>query len=628
MSKITLTTLSSLANQSTFLTELNNNFSTIQSYFDNCVSRDGDTPNSMTADFDMNSNRLVNLAKPVGNSDAARLADLVAATTALEFAPQDNVESYGAVGDGVTDCTDFIDTAIAGLEALGGGTLWFPRGDYYVTAFPTASETVKFAGEGRIVTSTSHRRTWEYGYAATTQKPMTWYVDPSGNDANSGLSAAAPFKTPQRAFDQLPPIIRHQQTIILAAGDYTESDLAYDDARQWDRPAVLQLNGKWITGRTNEVGSNMVGGVVFRGAGNTSTYLCSATNYSRAICYVTGHSMFLAMEDLGFKQNGATVPSAALYVHKGARVQGQNLYFDANNTSMSGVISEQGIFECTNPTWINGTGSGYTVLCEQGIAEISRSSAGNYDDGSYGGFYARYQSLLWFSGYGTLQTTVQGRDSTFVFEGNSASNRIKVNDYIQIENSNVTAIYTDIIGTATQNYRGGCSVYFQGTNWQDELILDASNAHFKDCNSYVSPATANTKAYAIYLRNGADYTVSGSSNLVGSSGLGYSRHNREQRTLVYTANSQTLAVNPYDKNLQVYGSTGSFTSCQISSSNFGDGDRITVEGDSGTSVQFISGTHMDLPFSITIGGSAGDYTGMTLEMRAGKWRLVGLGGVR
>jgi hypothetical protein len=61
--------INSLANteSTTFLTQLNQNFSNVQIQFDNTLSLDGTTPNAMNADLDMNSNDILN-AKSVNTS--------------------------------------------------------------------------------------------------------------------------------------------------------------------------------------------------------------------------------------------------------------------------------------------------------------------------------------------------------------------------------------------------------------------------------------------------------------------------------------------------------------------------------------------------------------------------------
>lgn len=74
--KVSLTTLSTLRNDSSAVSAINNNFTTIADQLDLLLSRDGESPNTMTSTLDMNSNRLVNLPAPVDNNDAARKIDL------------------------------------------------------------------------------------------------------------------------------------------------------------------------------------------------------------------------------------------------------------------------------------------------------------------------------------------------------------------------------------------------------------------------------------------------------------------------------------------------------------------------------------------------------------------------
>ena len=68
-----------------------------------------------------------------------------------------NVKNYGAVGDGTTDDTSAIQSAINAIVALGGyyavGIVYFPAGVYKVTSPLTASGdylSINFVGDGRI----------------------------------------------------------------------------------------------------------------------------------------------------------------------------------------------------------------------------------------------------------------------------------------------------------------------------------------------------------------------------------------------------------------------------------------------------------------------------------------------
>lgn len=76
MAKISLITVGSLENQTTAVQALNENFGRIAAALENTFSRDGTAPNTMSADVDVNSRRIINLATPIKGSDAARLTDI------------------------------------------------------------------------------------------------------------------------------------------------------------------------------------------------------------------------------------------------------------------------------------------------------------------------------------------------------------------------------------------------------------------------------------------------------------------------------------------------------------------------------------------------------------------------
>lgn len=69
MAKFTATDLTDLSLPSA-VTALNNNFAAIETAMEKTLSRDGTTPNTMTALLDMNSNRIINLPDPEDNDEA------------------------------------------------------------------------------------------------------------------------------------------------------------------------------------------------------------------------------------------------------------------------------------------------------------------------------------------------------------------------------------------------------------------------------------------------------------------------------------------------------------------------------------------------------------------------------
>lgn len=76
MSKITLSNVSDLTNSTTAQVTINSNAATVQSAFDNTLSRDGTSPNTMGASLDMNSFQIVNLPSPTSLNSPARLSDV------------------------------------------------------------------------------------------------------------------------------------------------------------------------------------------------------------------------------------------------------------------------------------------------------------------------------------------------------------------------------------------------------------------------------------------------------------------------------------------------------------------------------------------------------------------------
>jgi hypothetical protein len=76
MTKITLTDLVNLQNETTAVNAINNNSDAIEAAFDNTLSRDGSAPNQMEALIDMNSNRIVNLPEAISDLEPLRVTDL------------------------------------------------------------------------------------------------------------------------------------------------------------------------------------------------------------------------------------------------------------------------------------------------------------------------------------------------------------------------------------------------------------------------------------------------------------------------------------------------------------------------------------------------------------------------
>ena len=79
MSKVTVTPVSNLGgNPTSAQNTINDNFDALQEQIDELVSRDGEAPNTMQANLDMNSKRLLNLPYAATGGEPVTLAQLEA----------------------------------------------------------------------------------------------------------------------------------------------------------------------------------------------------------------------------------------------------------------------------------------------------------------------------------------------------------------------------------------------------------------------------------------------------------------------------------------------------------------------------------------------------------------------
>jgi hypothetical protein len=118
MSKITLTNLVNLQNETTAVNAINTNNATLQTALDNTLSRDGTIPNTMGANLDMNNNQILNLPAPAGAASPVRLQDVTSPATIASVPP---VGTSGAVvGLLNSNKTDSGNNTFSGTNAFNG----------------------------------------------------------------------------------------------------------------------------------------------------------------------------------------------------------------------------------------------------------------------------------------------------------------------------------------------------------------------------------------------------------------------------------------------------------------------------------------------------------------------------
>jgi len=93
--KVTLNDVGNLIDATTAATTINANSNTIETAFDNTLSRDGTAPNQMQSELDMNSKQIINLPNPATAASPLRLQDL---NTFVGGGTVTNIPSGGTTG--------------------------------------------------------------------------------------------------------------------------------------------------------------------------------------------------------------------------------------------------------------------------------------------------------------------------------------------------------------------------------------------------------------------------------------------------------------------------------------------------------------------------------------------------
>ena len=239
MSKLNTTDLVNLQNEVTAVSTINSNFTAVETAIENTLSRDGTTPNTMSANLDMNSNRIINLPLPTSDLEPLRLIDAAGATIPIILTPD------GDKGD---------------LTVSGTGTIYTIDDDVVTYAkMQNVSAASKLLGRGDSGSGDTQEITIGTGLAMSgTTLNGTGVTPPGGSDTHIQFNDSSVFGGDAGlTYNKTTNVLTNTAgQVVLAGGTVTTSIPLIDSTQTWNAGGVtftgLKLN---ITNTASAVAS-------------------------------------------------------------------------------------------------------------------------------------------------------------------------------------------------------------------------------------------------------------------------------------------------------------------------------------------------------------------------------------
>lgn len=324
-----------------------------------------------------------------------------------------NVKAYGAVGDGTTDDTAAIQSAVDTCAAAGGGVVWFPKATYKLVTNPIklySGATPTIVGYSNITLA---------GTGASTLAQSTTGVDviKALNDAANGAQSKN---------------VTIENLTLTFSGTATNSGHGiYAKQQAANGPPFMQ----WSLNNVNVTNCQGSGKYGF----NFESLIVST--FERAIATECANGFYLNGEAFGgFTSINTSVTFLNCYANMGANsVYGYRIV-NTTYSTFSGCAADFGnngttaySIECGNSLAFHGCGFelGGTNTLDAGFRV--KANAGSYGGGnntftSCYGFLSKNTKEIWIAGYGGPTTIIGYQSNSSV----SGSTGLYQEDYIEV----------------------------------------------------------------------------------------------------------------------------------------------------------------------------------------------------
>lgn len=281
-----------------------------------------------------------------------------------------SVTDYGAVGDGATDDTTAVQSAVTYANSLGLTLLW-PIGTYLTTASITNFHSVRHIGNGVVKRGSDLFYVNPSPFSTTTNNI---YVATTGNNANDGLSSSQPMATPKYAGEVLinyGPTLCGYWVVNLAAGTYTPAQ-----------------QGIYLRG-LKSVNNIVFSGPDVSGSPNVPTAILDGVSASAGygVGAFFGNGMRVKLQDIKFYRWGSAGSEGGIDIETGTYLYLKNVHVDTAHyhcvRAFSGhLYVDGGIYSTTSYYGIQAQDAQYSIGYG-GSAGANRVSIIDCDTGFY-----------------------------------------------------------------------------------------------------------------------------------------------------------------------------------------------------------------------------------------------------
>lgn len=223
--KQTLTTLTQTSNETSFLNTLNENFTIINDALEEAISSQGQTPNYLEADLDLNGHKIYNSGAPTNNNDLARLVDVGNAASYASAASASAIAALNsenaAAGYASTAATQAGLAATAKTNAEAAETLaeeWASKVDGQVDSTDYSSKAYAIGGTG-VTSAIGAAKEW--AITAEDTEVTTGNYSALHHAAKAAASAAAAI------------VAKIEWQGAWSAGTYNKNDAVEHNGSSW-----------------------------------------------------------------------------------------------------------------------------------------------------------------------------------------------------------------------------------------------------------------------------------------------------------------------------------------------------------------------------------------------------------